>query len=735
MPIGTTLKYTGGKATEFSKREDLSPQELFSKAIINAGAFAIRVRLAQTQRAILLQNIAREDYHDDYLGEPGEGNNAPNLFEPAIDATKMRKLTRKLEKFAHYSLGRGKLIDERARRLKVKNTDDLAGEEHLWDFLHAPLWGIGINLASQLSNQGFIYVIYPTGMTAAEYERVSKELEDGQFERISIDDEIKFRTASGYVLNTCKFNQIQISMDPEQIITQQKNGFVITHQNQSAPVGWTIHTNRMDKSKLVNPIYTIDFIRTIRTAQGGSHLLTDAEYEILINQSRGATEAIRSTQNAAINVIDDFARVLAQDFDFNPLPLLGNSIQLSYKRIQASMAEVDVIDDLLTGVLITEMVQPLRKTQPLSTRSSLPMEFNDSFDISLNIIKAFAYAYDLKKPDGSFVFNADDIAFSEPDGELIDVRMRGKLQLPDLLNPKHIASLIAVGVLVAEQMILEQLLRDAVVSGEDHPNAMALRDILQNDATYHQLVMLARSLPSDSFGPILGLQISACDEIVYTLRKELGFDQLIQIADDLYEANEVVAFENVSAESKDAALHKLYQIGKVLQQVDSTSVASENSRGINAGIILVIARIAPTLYRELEILEGFTPMPDMATPSMRIIQTNSQHHGGVNNSLYNVSACPFMSRQKKSMSRRDDNHVMEMPAELPATSTSQSWFSFFGQRAMPMITSVSMAVTSTISDFLHPRHAEQPGIFNTGKRENPEELPSTKRRRQPGNSQ
>lgn len=701
MLRGTTLQYTGGKASEFDKGEGLSPQELFRKAITNAGAFAIRVRLAQTQRAILLQNIARESYRDDYLDAPGEGNDEPNLFEPANDATEMRKLTRKLEKFSHYSLGRGKLLDERARRMKAKNANDLGGEEHLWDFLHAPLWGVGINLAGQLSRQGFTYVIYPTGMTEIEYEQVCKELEDGKFEKMVSDDEVTVLTVSGYKLKTCKFSQLQISMDPEQRITRQKNGFIITYENQSMPIGWTIHTDDEGKSKLVNPIYTVDFIRTIRTAQGGSHILTDAEFDILINQSRGVTDGIRSTQNAAINVVSDLTQVLARDYNFNPLPLLGNALRLSYNRIQASMTEVDVVDDLLTGVLVTEMVQPLRKTRHLSSRSSLPIEFDNSFDNSLNIIKAFAYAYNLKKPDGSLVFNADDVVFTEPDGELVDVRMHGELQLPDLTNPKHVASLIAVGVMVAEQMILEQLLRDAVVHGADHPNSKALRNILQNDDNYTRLVTLASRLQRNSLGPILGLQIPACDEIVFMLRQALGFDQLIQVAEDLYDANEVSAIESVSEEVKNAALRKLYHIGNVLQQVDSTSVAAEKSRGTNAGIIPVIARIAPMLYRELEVTDGLAPMSEMARPAMRVAKSAPHIQRGNDKTIYNVSACPFLSRHKKADARQPEKSDVVMPAEHPVVSASQSWCGLFGKRVLPIVAAAGVAVTAVAALYVN----------------------------------
>lgn len=639
---GVNLEYTGEKAYDFShERHGQTYSDRFRFAFKNIGALVMRVQLGQAQRAVLLQSISRVAYETNPAHVAGAGANERDVFTCDANSSIVRRVTSMLEEIAHYPIGRGKILNERTQPQKERNTEGLRGEEYLWDVLHAPVWSIGLNLAGQLHQQGFLYVCHPSGMSSAEYEHVTREIQSGEFKKIIHGNTIFILTSSGRHLETARICNLEISMDPEHVITKQPNGFVITYKNMPAPIGWMLHCGATDR--LVEPQYTEDLLRVVRIARGGTHKLPKPEYHLLLENMRARTDGVRFTQNRTLNLLDDVVRVLEREYKFDPLKLISSTMNNSYKEIQKRMRETDVVEDLLTGILISEMVQHLKVTQDCSSRPRLPHEFSNTFVITQNNIKAFAYAYDICKPDMSPVFIQEgQTPFSAPEGELIDVKMNGRLQDPDLNNPKHIAALIATGILVAEQMILEQLLRDACKYGRGHPNAVALRKILVDPGLYNKLVKLAGKCPDNQNGPILGLQYPECEHLVRELRHALGFDCLAAYAEALYgKSGTEMNQDNMDMD----ALKNLFNIGKILQGLQGISVIDQHSRGINAGIGPVIRRLFPRLYADLmagDLSTEHDPRPDKQKQQVITREPVPEMHAATSE----LSACPYFSRQR-----------------------------------------------------------------------------------------
>src|SRR3990167_3715933 len=430
---GLTLRYTGGKATNFAEGTGLTGKEQLRLLFMNMGAFAMRVQLAQAQRAVLLQSATRENYCDDPVEKPSDGGNESALFTPRQEASPVRRSICQLEQYAHYPLGRSKILNDRAQPQKNRNTANLRGEQYLWDILHAPVWSTGLNLAGQLAAQGFIYICHPEGIDLDQYKKITDELQHGLFERIIDGDQYIIITKSGHKLRTNTFSALAISLDAEHRLTTQRNGFLVNSNGSTAPVGWTMHIG--EKDTVLDQQCTVDLLRVIRIAQGGSHKLSREEFHLLLVQdNRGVTGEIRHTENRNLTLVDMMIEVLECHGQFNGAPLLGNAITLSYQRIQQRIKDTDVTESFLTGALQTEMVQPLKQTLPQSTRPAMPYEFRNTFYTLQNTNKAFAFAYDLTRQSGELVFQAEAVPTSPPDSGLIDVRMHGKLLDPDLTD-------------------------------------------------------------------------------------------------------------------------------------------------------------------------------------------------------------------------------------------------------------------------------------------------------------
>jgi hypothetical protein len=334
------------------------------------------------------------------------------------------------------------------------------------------------------------------------------------------------------------------------------------------------------------------------------------------------------------------------------------------------------------------MVQPLKKTQPSSTRSILPLRFTNPFSVTLNNAKAIAYAFDLRRKDGFplLLMRNDMPAFSQNPG-FIDVQINGELLNPELTNPKHIASLLSTALLVTEQMLIEQLLRNACQHGDEHEDAIALKIILNNDMVYKKLIEMANAFPKDEKGPILGLQFTYCDQIVALLRETLEFggnsSSLTTVIKQFYQGEMVD--DGMIFKIKDV-LEKLFNIGEILQKLNSTSASDKQSRGINAGLIPVIKKLTPDLYNLLVKQDRVKKQCDIKSfnPGDKTSESEYPHINSLNFSE-ETDACPFLRPIKKEPIAMKKNENGNIKPNTPTSnkSSQNNWCSYFA-RAIPI---------------------------------------------------
>lgn len=654
---GFTLKYTGVKF----KEEDTSRQgmEALRRNFSEMGALAIRFQLCLAQFSALIEPACEENYEQNSIEHTAEGGNEPDVFGLSKKGSEVTQQTKLLEKLSHYVVGRGKILNERNQALKYPNTSGFRGGEAIWDTIHFSVWQTGIGLSSKLSKQGFVYICHPQDIKSEEYDCITKEIEKGEFEILLQEDKKYIKTHSGMVLETADIpSNTKIDLDPEHVQTYQENGFVININGKPAPMGWII---KEDNKKLVKQEHAEDIFRVIRISKSGFRRLPEDQGKLLMLGLMKGNDDILHTQNRSFNAMDILLDILETEYGFDPSKLMEHAvIKRVYDQLQKDAAEKDIVEDLLTINLAMEMIQPLRSTLSNSVRHPLLKHLTNSYKVNQNTLKAIIYAFDLQKKDGApaLYLKEDSPVISETG--LIDVRINGEMAHPNLTNPQNAAALLSISILVSEQMIIEQLLRDTVFFGEEHPNARALKTILQDDELFLMLKEEASHLPCNKKGPILGLQFGYCDNIVAQIRAKLGTHLLIEMASQL--DNEPLCHINVQAMD---ALEKLFDIGNMLQALETTSGMKLNSRGINAGLILVIQKFAPSHYNKS--IARMQQTPDAGNTL-----------GGEKTSYYDeMAVCPFLNGRLKEKTIENPHLQVEVTTESKKENTVGSWCGFF----------------------------------------------------------
>lgn len=585
---GCYLRYSGrryGPGNHPAESAQAEPRlEKLKREFSQLGALAIRFTIEMRQRAALIQQITQEGNVVGSILDAGKGGNQSldELYTSCGAVNRARTVTTTLERISLGTLGRGKVLNECGNALKKINTEGLTGEFALWDLLHAPLRGVGAHLLPQLSKQGFFYLCHPPAMTEVEYRRTTLELKRRNFE--VLDGEVlKLRTASGTVLESAPaMSRIKITVDDNLANTYQANGMVIhVEGKESAPLGWMLCGKL---NTIVDPACCENLATMVVLARGGFHCLSDGQKRRLQSGIFSDNGLAAFLQNQTFNAMLFVFAQLEHDYDFDPSALLPDAtLDKTYANIQHAAASGEAVDDLLTGALLTEMVQVLRVIQSGSARTALPLALSNSFEEILNNTKAFAYAFALHTADGRPVLQLDDErSHFSLDANLIDVRMHGRLRNPTLHNRKHVAAIIATALLVSEQIILELLIRDAIVLGDAAPGCRALKRMLRGDKRFRRLAL---EMPMNKSGPVLGLQFSYCDKLVELLRETLEHDELAEWVIQLYEHEDGQrGVELAQSPAVTRALNNLLAFGNMLQELDFTSAAPYGSRGLNAGL-------------------------------------------------------------------------------------------------------------------------------------------------------
>ena len=174
-PNGVTVPPTDGENKTQTKTEN------FGKTFGNIGALVIRKGISIQQITALIGQIARKNYQSSPVENEAKGADQADLFEPDINSTLTCMATAKLEKAAHETFGKTKVMNERAQPIVHVNKGTLHGELDLWGRMHAAVWHTGINLGTTLKNQGFVYVCCPPDITEKEYNDLNAAMAGGKF--------------------------------------------------------------------------------------------------------------------------------------------------------------------------------------------------------------------------------------------------------------------------------------------------------------------------------------------------------------------------------------------------------------------------------------------------------------------------------------------------------------------------------------------------------------------------
>ncbi|WP_133135357.1 Dot/Icm T4SS effector Ceg17 [Legionella rowbothamii] len=668
---GVTLSYQGARFIDSSfvnnsynaDDSSLTPLEAFTERFKNIGALLIRFHLGQGQRGGLLQQVTRLNYAENPIERPAKGGDDSAVFFKE-DAQSTENI---LEFLSHQPLGRSKVLNERAQPLLHVNKAHVYGEQGLWDILHAPIWNVGRAMKYELKKQGFIYLACPPGMNSKDRAFLDQRLATSGMPFKNVFDEQGLSAITGDI------SKLSFCLDDEKKYTHEENGLAIGLANTDyAPLGWIIHA---ETGEILPQGITEEIIRVSAIAEGGFYEKRKTQQQILqsgyLKNTNGLGLFMQNQAFNAMYVIFDYL----QKYNFDPRPLLDGSLLAMSKRVDELMKkDPSVIDDFLTGALQAEMVQPLRVSQAKSKRTVLPLRFTNPFEVTINNLKGIAYAFDLKDSNGQPIFREyDDAPIISPAKELTDAKVNGILVAPSFSSGGHVAAILSTAELVAEQMLLEQLLPQAFLGNEAENilEQLLLKCLgpVKGGNLLGLLVYEASMLPISDNKPVCGVQFEYCNKLVQVLRQGLGFDKL-QSALALFAKPGVSTQEVLESMTQDelrelsATLKVLHITGSMLQKSPLTSAQSEHSRGINAGLEPLITALNPHLAQELEI----------ASESIERAVVSPIAQGVVKDRLSTqiFTQCPFLSGQlKKQKEVASEGHV-EHQATL-----QNSGYSFF----------------------------------------------------------
>ncbi|HIF0368328.1 TPA: Dot/Icm T4SS effector Ceg17 [Legionella pneumophila] len=674
---GVTLSYSGAQylPSSFQNNKysadnpELSPLQAFTERFKNIGALVIRFHLGQGQRAGLLQQVSKFNYSENPVERPAQGGDEETLFFKEESTNSGRINGDVLEFASHLTLGRSKVLNERAQPLVHVNQKSTYGEQGIWDIIHAPVWNVGRAMKYELNKQGFIYINCPAQLNPKEKEILDRQLRTSGKPPALVCEEMGVEAIESDI------SKLDIYLDDKQEFTKEPNGLAIANNKEDkkyAPMGWIIHKKT---GEVLPQEVTEDIIRVSAIDEGGFYEKRPTQQKILQSGNLMNSSGLGLfTQNQAFNamyVIFDYL----QRYNFDPRPLLDNSLQIAYNRLQSTLEkDPSLIDDFLVGALQDEMVQHLRVSQPKSIRSVLPIRFTNSFPVTINNLKTIAYAFGIKDKSEQPIFRGfDDNAGLFKSENMIDSQISGTLVTPSFNTAAHVAAIVSTAELIAEQMILEQLIPDAFAkkNPEDSALFILLVDILgkeEADKLFTELMDETAKLPTIDNKLIVGAQFAYCKKLVQKLQNGLGLDSmnilLCKLSKPGLSTQEVL--ENLDSrelEQLTKVLERLFKIGDILQELPLTTAAPEYSRGINAGLAPLIAHVNPHLAVKLNIQTQSIIKADIPAIDKEKVRDR------MSTRVYN--RCPFLAKQSKE---QKPQQVSETNDVLVSKNTGPSFF-------------------------------------------------------------
>lgn len=614
MPItdtGYELQYTGMKfsADCFDKEGNYTPQqheklsvlEEFVQRFSNIGALVLRFHLAQGKRAGLIQQISRIDYKLSPIDGIAKGNDQPNLFfrapaggsiqHPSVMKTQIHEFA------AHGTLGQTKVLNSRAQPLMHINKHAFFGEQAIWGIIHAPVWNVGRNLKYELSKQGFKYIPCPPKLN----------IDRAEIELALVAKEASIKTLQSFniELETQEISRLKIHIDGEQRFTSEANGIAIQSGAQCAALGWIVH----NKSGEILPLDICeDIMRVIAISGGDFYQRSKAEQAILqsgrLDNSSG--EGL-FTQNQAFNAMYYIFSCL-EKYQFDPRNLLNKSLRTAYKAAHKKIEDnPDIIDDLLTGALLDDLVEVLSTTQGNSQREKLPIRFTNPADVNINNIRAIIHAFDLCDSKGRPLLKSEATITMKRPEHMIDYLVDGKLLYPSWNTAAHVAAVMSTVSLICEQMIVEQWLGDAIAKNDVFDSelyqliSLILKDEVQAKDLVKNLITSVKSI-NRSAGPeqpALGLQYEHCQNILVEIREKLALDQMSHLSALFMSpgANTAQVMQSLSETEQDELLNGLQTLMIIIKQLEQSKLiklGDQQLHQLSSGLGSIMCKIFPS---------------------------------------------------------------------------------------------------------------------------------------------
>lgn len=716
---GFTLTYEGVQFTEkgiqYSKSSlskiiengDTIPPKTFQfcEDFNNVGALIMRFHFGQSQRSGSLTQVVRSNYQDYALEKVGKGADQTDFFDALQETSDVVRDNLKLHQLSSYPLGEAKILNRLTQAVYERNAM-ISGEQGLFGTIHTAVWQPVLSLPSYLTKNNFVYVPCLSEMSPTDYQEISDALQTGDF---SFDEGKTKLIVKNRTIDLTTLSNIKIQPQLEEGLTFQGNGLLVTSKKTEetpAPLGWIVH---LPSKKSLAQVDTEDLFKLIRLAEGKFHQLTSSQQKILMSGRLADNDRVRVIQNRQLNVMLSIFAALEKEFDFDPTSLMNNVLIQVAKATRKSIEDTNVLDDFLTGIVQTAMIQHLVVTKERSQRTALPVAFNLGFRTIENNAKSMAYAFNMKDGVGTSVLQHNENECFYQDEELPDLGMKGELLAPSLTDSRHCAALLSTAILVAEQMILEQLLTSLFQEESNEEYTRAFKSLLEtcqgenSGNAYVDLFQLASKCKKTEKVPLLGLQYEHCSELIVALRSYIGTNTLIHLASQLgteeYSTPEEI-LENIPNHAKNVfikSLKNLHVICSELQELPGISATKAGSRGAVLGTSLVVAKLFPELTKSLKINKSFTAT--LPLESQREVDNNSHP-------APKLSACPYLDARQRTYNapkgkQRNtffmENSVKTNPVTEPdkkssveieapnSRQKSSSWCNFFATTAITAI--------------------------------------------------
>ncbi|KTD67587.1 hypothetical protein Lsan_0246 [Legionella santicrucis] len=444
------IQYSDKPLSKIIEHEDGIPPKTFQfcEDFNNVGALIMRFHFGQSQRSASLTQVVRSNYKDYAIDKVGEGADQTDFFDVPKDVSKVIKDNLKLHQLSSYPLGEAKILNRLTQAVYERNSM-ICGEQGLFGTIHTAVWQPVLSLPGLLTKNSFVYVPCLLDISPTEYKEISEALQKGDF---SLDEGNTKLIVKKRTIDLSSLSDIKIQPQLEEGLTFQNNGLLVTSKKskaESAPLGWIVH---FPSKKALTQVDTEDLMKLIRLAEGKFHQLTPFQQKILMSGRLEDNERVRVIQNRQLNVMLSIFATLEKEFDFDPTSLMSNVLKQIAKATRKSIEETNVLDDFLTGIIQTAMIQHLVVTQGKSKRTELPVASQLSFKTIENNAKALAYAFNMKDGNGVPVLHPNEKECFYQDKELPDLGIKGELLAPSLTDSRHCAALLSTAILVAEQI-------------------------------------------------------------------------------------------------------------------------------------------------------------------------------------------------------------------------------------------------------------------------------------------